>query len=576
MKPSKQEFLLNDAVKADSLELKKLKWENRLLKGVVASFVITGVVVGVFSLGRQWQHEIGVGPATPLRSPVSLPSTPATTTLAPPMTTRSASLDEQGAASLVEIPEFFDAREQWLGCGTFVVDQGQCGGCWAASATNVLGDRACIHLMHDGSPITLPHSGAHGIGSLERMFQQAGRCIGVGTMNMAHVHGCQRRAYFLSPQALLSCGNLNNTKAPRFNAYAPKSGYMPGHTLYPSSAGCNGGEAHDAWRYFYHEGLTVMDGTQEGGCTPYTSGLCFGSDPANNGCHVCNFDQCADTGLEPERITVQSFGWIMEEDLPERGHWMQDESFQKNGTDKPRPEWQQAAMDRQVRKMQLEIMTNGPIHTCIDVFTNFPTFWNDVPQGIYNSTQGTPMEGGHCIELMGWGTDSLTGMKYWTWKNSWGINFANGGFGRIIRGVDLLGIESDVWAACPSGSRCELTAGVVHNETWIPRHAWEPTSGARRKGGDATSAKAPSRSWPGGKEIEMKRRDFSHPTIAPVIVEAARRALDNPMLGQSEALAAVERVWTRSVRGTRVRVQVKGVSNHAVATRHMEGHTTVE
>jgi len=344
------------------------------------------------------------------------------------------------------------------------------------------------------------------------------------------------------------------------------SGYQPGHTLYPSTYGCNGGEAQDAWRFFYHEGLTTMDSTQQGGCTPYTSGLCSGEDPLNNGCHVCNFDQCADTGLKPQRITVDSFGWIMEEDLPERGHWKENESFEKRGTDQPRPESQRAAMDRQVRRMQVEIMTNGPVHTCIDVYTNFPTFWNDVPQGIYNSTEGSPWEGGHCIELLGWGTDGATGMPYWTWKNSWGPNFANGGFGRIIRGVDLLGIESDVWAGCPTGSNCQLTEGVVRNESWVPKHSWSP----------AASARAPSRRWPGGQETEMRREDFTHHTMAPLVVAAVRHALDDPDKVHTAALAAARRVWTRSVRGTRVRVEVEGKGEHVTVTRHMEGHVTIE
>lgn len=218
------------------------------------------------------------------------------------------------------------------------------------------------------------------------------------------------------------------------------------------------------------------------------------------------------------------------------------------------------------------MMTNGPIHTCIDVYTNFPTFWNAVPQGIYNSTEGSPMEGGHCIELLGWGTDHATGLQYWTWKNSWGTNFANGGYGRILRGVDLLGIESDVWAGCPSGSNCVLTDGVVHNETWVPKHAWFPVAPNSES---STSAKATSRSWPGGKEIEMKRSDFSHPTVAPIVVSAVRHALDDPDMDRADALAAARRVWTRSVRGTRVRVEVEGASEHVVATRHMEGHVTV-
>lgn len=245
-------------------------------------------------------------------------------------------------------------------------------------------------------------------------------------------------------------------------------------------------------------------------------------------------------------------------------------------------------MDRQVRKMQVEMMTNGPLHTCIDDFANFASFFNACPQCIYNSTDDTPLTGGHCIELMGWGTDHATGMPYWTWKNSWGTNFANGGFARIIRGKDLLGIESDVWTGCPAGSQCKLTAGVVHNESWVPHHAWFPvapgneplltsTTGApgARPARHPTSSEKPSRSWPGGKEKELTRAQFEHPTVAPLVVAAVRDAHGDRSMPSATALASADRVWTRSVRGLRLRVETSGASSHGHAHRHMEGHVTM-
>jgi len=476
----------------------------------------------------------------------------------------------------IEIPEFFDSRQEWLGCATYVVDQGQCGDCWAASAANTFGDRVCIHLLEGGAPVTLPHAGALGAGTAQRLFQQAGKCIGNGTMGQAHEHGCKRGGFFISPQALVSCGNQNNTDEPTFHKYAKNSGYKPGHTLYPSSSGCNGGEAQDAWRFLYHEGMTTMDTTQKGGCTPYTSNACSKDDPQGNGCHPCGgLVQCADTGLAPEPLTVNAFGWIMEEDMPDRGTWGDDDAFSGVATDQYRPPSQQAAMDRQVRKMQIEMMTNGPLHTCIDDYANFGLFYNTEPQGIYNSTDGSPASGGHCIELIGWGTDHATGMPYWTWKNSWGTNFANGGYARFIRGKDLLGIESDIWVGCPSGSLCKLTAGVIHNETWVPNHAYFPDTPTPKP--HPTSAKKPSRSWPGGKEKEMTRAKFEHPTVAPLVVAAVRDARNDPSLSSEAALSSVRRVWTRSVRGLRVRVECEngdGVVTEGHAHRHMEGHIT--
>jgi len=43
-----------------------------------------------------------------------------------------------------DFPVNFDSRTQWPGCVHAVLDQGQCGSCWAFGATETLSDRFCI------------------------------------------------------------------------------------------------------------------------------------------------------------------------------------------------------------------------------------------------------------------------------------------------------------------------------------------------------------------------------------------------------------------------------------------------
>ena len=301
------------------------------------------------------------------------------------------------------------------------------------AATGALGDRFCVHKAEFDAPISLPADGAGGSGALNRQFQSVGNCQRPrdGTRD----HGCVRRAVFPSPQALLSCGTLTENSS-----------------LYPQDAGCNGGNSYEAWRFYRLTGAPSMDASQTGGCVPYTAYNCAtpGGDPNNDGCRMCTglLDQCQDTGLPPVMYRVATYGLVNKPDLPDR----EDPAVERPVTADVRA--------REVNIMR-EIAANGPVMACIFDYANFVDFYNKYPLGIYNDTEGADAFGGHCLTLLGWGVDAASGMKYWLMRNSWGPGWGNLGVARIKRGVDFLGIEGDVWAACPMGAaHCSLTAGV--------------------------------------------------------------------------------------------------------------------
>merc|ERR1712062_758144 len=81
------------------------------------------------------------------------------------------------------------------------------------------------------------------------------------------------------------------------------------------------------------------------------------------------------------------------------------------------------SIKRNVKQIQMELMTNGPTEAAFTVYEDFPNY----KSGVYQHVAGKPL-GGHAIRLLGWG---------------------EGGTFKILRGEDHCGIESGVVAGIP-------------------------------------------------------------------------------------------------------------------------------
>lgn len=55
--------------------------------------------------------------------------------------------------------------------------------------------------------------------------------------------------------------------------------------------------------------------------------------------------------------------------------------------------------------------------------------------------------GGHAVKILGWGVED--GVSYWLAANSWGKEWGEGGYFKILRGVNHVGVESNVVAGLP-------------------------------------------------------------------------------------------------------------------------------
>lgn len=97
-------------------------------------------------------------------------------------------------------------------------------------------------------------------------------------------------------------------------------------------------------------------------------------------------------------------------------------------------------MSQNVKAIQKEIMTNGPVGFAFSVYADFPAYQS----GVYQHKTGGLL-GGHAVRAIGWGNEN--GTPYWLVANSWNEDWGDKGYFKILRGSNECGIENEVTAA---------------------------------------------------------------------------------------------------------------------------------
>jgi len=159
--------------------------------------------------------------------------------------------------------------------------------------------------------------------------------------------------------------------------------------------GCNGGEPVSALTYISEWGLPLDS------CVPYTAGDGTAPDCASD---------CEDGETYASHYTIESS-----------------------------MRWHES-----VEGIQAALM-DGPVEACFDVYEDFFNYAG----GVYVYDGQSDLAGGHCIEMIGWGHDSTSNLDYWICKNSWDVTWGNEGFFLIERGVNMCGIEDEVFSITP-------------------------------------------------------------------------------------------------------------------------------
>lgn len=171
----------------------------------------------------------------------------------------------------------------------------------------------------------------------------------------------------------------------------------PGH-------GCRGGSTIYAFDYIYRYGIS------EESCSPYQSRGHTNGLPCSEGiyCHTCTPDGECTVADEWDVYYADEYGAISGE------HDMMNEIYQR-----------------------------GPI--ACSIMANIPL--DNYEGGILYQNM-TEYKLNHAISVVGWGVEN--GTKYWLVRNSWGSYYGDGGFFKVIRGINNFGIESHCAWATPA------------------------------------------------------------------------------------------------------------------------------
>ena len=284
-----------------------------------------------------------------------------------------------------DIPENFSGINVWKDFLSPVGNQLSCGSCWAFASTAVLSDR-----------FNIQSNGKYNI--------------------------------LLSPTKLILCGKNfeNNDINLKLNINENIENIK--------TSSCYGNSLYNALQYLYLFGSCLDE------CIPYTQNL--GNE--NQYQQIGNFsnpvqlplcisvagplsDMCSDyfisdrTGVEggtPQRF----YRALSLYSVP---------GIKKNG-----------GSEMTIRQ---EIYKWGPVVSAMKIYPNFYTF--DAKNDIYKWDKVGEQIGGHAIEIVGWGIEN--GISYWEVENSWGVNWGNKGFFKMLRGENECEIEENVFGMVP-------------------------------------------------------------------------------------------------------------------------------
>lgn len=340
----------------------------------------------------------------------------------------------------IKIPDNFDGRKVWGKLLSKPQNQGTCGSCWAFASASTLGDKFNIQSM--------------------------------GLMNIQ-----------LSAAKIIMCdfkGKGDTIKHPEQNPDA----VAKEEAISNKTSACYGNTLADAWRYLFLMGTTTEE------CVPYNERYgafkeldTLGSFTIPERMPICS----QVTGILGDMCDGFTYNERNSEETgnPARFyrslHYYALAGVEKDGGNE--------------YNIRYNIYRWGPVSTSFTVFPSFYTF--DAKNEIYEWRGYGSQVGGHAVEIVGWGEEK--GVKYWIIKNSWGTEWGDNGYFRMIRGINNCQLEENVitgvpdyfypldfsmpkmgieWSETPKHIAIKR---VINTDRSIPAGGIDPTTGYNRR-----------------------------------------------------------------------------------------------
>jgi cathepsin B len=289
----------------------------------------------------------------------------------------------------ITIPDNFDGRQVWKGLLVPPKNQGTCGSCWAFASVSCLSDRFNIQSM--------------------------------GKMNID-----------LGPTKLILC----NIKADDINIdpVDNKNEYLEAQYKSVKKGACFGNTLRNAWKYLFTNGTTTEI------CIPYDK-------------KYGRFNQLKELSSFSDINTIP----ICSQVSGPLGDMCSNFIESENGDDEIgtparfyralhfysiRGVYKDKGSEKNIR---YDIYKWGPVTSGMKMYYDFYTF--DSKNSIYEWDKKSPRVGGHAVEIVGWGEQQ--GKKYWIIKNSWGEEWGDKGYFKMIRGINNCEIEENIIAGIP-------------------------------------------------------------------------------------------------------------------------------